>query len=234
MNPGAALPPLRLLLAAAYPFLAHAASARGEPRLAALALFDIVLILLLAPLLHRRAGAWAALAAIGGVLWWTRDLAALQLPLLLVPVLFMGLVAWFFARTLRRGRVPLISRIVSALEGVDPARLEPALQRYTRRLTALWAVALAVLAAVNLVLALVAVPRGIGATLGWPLPFTVTEAQWSWFANWLNYGLMGALFVGEYLYRKRRFPGRYRNAADFARRLAALGPGFWSGLFKDA
>ena len=82
----------------------------------------------------------------------------------------------------------------------------------------------------NLVLALVAVPRGLLATFGVAAPFAVTEAQWSWFANWLDYGLVGVLFVVEYLVRKHRFPGRYHSFSDFLRRMAALGPAFWRTL----
>jgi hypothetical protein len=39
--------------------------------------------------------------------------------------------------------------------------------------------------------------------------------------------------LGEFLYRSRRFPGRYHGPLDFARRMAALGPRFWNGLFRD-
>jgi hypothetical protein len=63
-------------------------------------------------------------------------------------------------------------------------------------------------------------------------PIAVGEAQWSWFANGLNYGLVGGFFVLEYLYRKRRFPGRYRNFADFLQRMARLGPAFWRDLLR--
>ena len=52
------------------------------------------------------------------------------------------------------------------------------------------------------------------------------------FANWLNYGLVGGVFALEFMVRKRRFPGRYKNAADFFRRCASLGPAFWRDLFK--
>jgi uncharacterized membrane protein len=51
-----------------------------------------------------------------------------------VSLLALGWLAFFFGRTLRPGREPLITRIARVS---DPA-LAPALQRYTRRLTALW------------------------------------------------------------------------------------------------
>lgn len=225
-------PLLRLLLAGAYPVLAHAASLRGDGALAALAFGDIALILLLEPLLQRRAAAWIALPAIAAGLAWLAQSPHALLPLLLVPVLFIGLVAWFFGRTLRVGSTPLISRIVAALEGVPPAQLAPELRVYTRRLTSAWAWLLGLLAMANLVLALIAVPNGLLAGIGIAPPLQVSEVQWSWFANGLNYGIIAGFFLLEYHYRKRHFPGRYRNVADFVQRMARLGPAFWSTLFR--
>lgn len=223
----------RLLLALAYPWIAHAATARGSATLAALALADIALIVLLPALLARRLRAWLLAAALAPVLVLLARSAHAQLPLLLVPVAFIAMVAWAFGRTLREGRVPLITRIVSALDGVQSAQLAPELARYTRGLTATWAIALAVLAGINLLLALLAVPDGLLASAGIAPPLAVTERQWSWFANVCNYGLLVGLFVGEYLLRKRRFPGRYASFADFLRRMAALGPAFWRDLLRE-
>ena len=232
MNRDAALAGGRLALAAAYPFLAHAASTRADGTLAALAMFDIALILLLPALARPRIGAWAALACSVAALAWLARTPYALLPLLLVPVLFVALVGWGFARTLRAGRVPLVARIASALEAKDPAELEPDVARYTRRLTGLWAIVLFALAGLNLVLALLAVPRGLLAAFGVATPWPVGETLWSWCANGATYGLIGGLMVAEFAWRSRRFPGRYHGPLDFARRLAALGPGFWNGLFR--
>jgi len=69
------------------------------------------------------------------------------------PALIAGIVAWLFARTLVHGRRPLIARAVVAMDG--PALLEDAaVARYTRRLTLLWALYQASLAALALLLAL--------------------------------------------------------------------------------
>ena len=232
MNRDAALALGRIALAGAYPFLAHAASTRADGTLAALAGFDIALILLLPALARGRARAWISLAASALALAWLARTPYALLPLLLVPVLFVALVAWGFARTLRAGRVPLITKIVSALEARDPAQLEPEIARYTRNLTRVWAVVLAVLAAVNLVLALLAVPRGLLAAFGIATPWPVDETLWSWCANGATYGLVGGLMVAEFAWRSRRFPGRYHGPLDFARRMAALGPGFWNRIFR--
>lgn len=222
----------RLLLALAYPWLAHAASTRGSSALAIIALADLALVILIDPLLRLRGWAWmtALLVALG--LWRLSLSAHALLPLLLVPVAVLAFIAWMFGRTLRPGRVPLITRIVAALEAMPAAQLAPELQRYTRRLTAAWAAMLATLALVNLMLALIAVPRGLLASIGIAAPWVVTETQWSWMANLLNYGLVAGFFVGEYLFRKRVFPGRYRNFLDFMRRMGSLGPAFWATLLR--
>ena len=69
------------------------------------------------------------------------------------------------------------------------------------------------------------------AQFGYTPPLAVTDEQWSWFANFATYGVIGGLFCGEYLWRKRVFPQQpYRNFFDFLRQMARLGPGFWGRL----
>ena len=230
----AALPVgLRVALALAYPLLAHLAGARGDGGWAAVAMADLVLLLLLGPLLERRSWALVLLASCLLGLWWISLSRYALLPLLLPPMLFLGLAGWFFGRTLRPGRVPLITRIVEALNAQAGLPMTPDLYRYTRRLTTVWAVLLAVLALANLLLALCAVPGGMLAQFGYRPPLVVSDEQWSWVANFLNYGIVAGLFCGEYLWRKRVFPQRpYRNFPQFLQQMARLGPGFWSRLMR--
>ena len=96
------------------------------------------------------------------------------------PVLVLGWLAAFFGRTLIVGRVPLIERIARVS---DPA-LPPALARYTRRLTAIWAAYFVLAACMSLL-----------ATL--PLAWT-SAFVWS--------GTI-VLFVGEHRLRPHLFPG---------------------------
>ena len=218
---------LRLLLAIVYPLLAHLASDRRDGMLAAIALADIVLIVLLRPLLQRRGWAWGLLLVIVTALWALLASGYALLPLLVVPVAIVGLVSYGFGRTLRAGRIPLITRMVAGLDAVPASELSPELRAYTRNLTAAWATLLCALALVNLALALLAVPNGLLASAGITSPLPVTQAQWSWCANVLNYGVVAGFFLLEFRYRQRRFPGRYHNLLDFLRRMARLGPAFW-------
>jgi uncharacterized membrane protein len=229
----------RLALALAYPPLAHWASHEGSGTAAGIALADLVLVIMIEPLLLGRAWAWAVFAAILAALYALAGTGHTQTLLLAPPVLFLGLLSWFFGRSLRPPRVPLISRIVSALEGFDPVQLPPELAAYTRRLTLAWSLVLGGLAAINAVLATVAVPGGVADRLGlvaagtipaWAIP----REQWSLIANLLNYGIVGAFFVGEYALRRWFFqhPRPYRHFGDFLGQMARLGPAFWRGLFR--
>ena len=107
-----------------------------------------------------------------------------------VPALIAGLVAWLFARTLWRGRRPLIARAIAALDG--EAQLDdPAIARYARRLAVLWALyqtTLALLAALWAWAQPAALPPAhVGAALALPLA-------------------IAALFVGEFALRPRLLP----------------------------
>ncbi|MDH5824503.1 ketosynthase [Luteimonas sp. RD2P54] len=223
---------LEIVLALGYALLAHLASAFDSEPLALGALVVLVLLVLAAPLAARRIGAWLALPLLLAGAWALFRAGHAPLPLLLVPVAFIGLIAWVFGRTLRPGRAPLIARIVAALDRVEPAQLPADLRAYTRGLTAAWALLLCALALVNLGLAMIATPDGLLAGLGVQPPWTITRTQWSWFANLFNYGIVGGFFFGEYLLRKRRFPGRYRSFVQFLRHLGGLGAGFWRDLMR--
>ena len=224
----------RVALVVAYFWLSHAASARHDPVLAALALGDIAAIVMLDPLLRGSARAWGIAALVAVALAALARTAHAHLPLLLVPAVIVAFVAWTFGRTLRKGHVPLITRMVTALDGVPLRELAPDLRSYTRALTATWAVLLGMLAIVDFVLALCAVPGGLLEGIGITPPLAVPHAAWSWFANGVTYGLIGALFIGEYHYRVRRFPGRYTSFLDFVRKMGRLGPGFWRETLRDA
>ncbi|MGO1069926.1 ketosynthase [Lysobacter sp. CA199] len=225
--------PARVLLAIAYPLLAHWASHDGSGVLAALALADLVVFVTVDGLLAPRLLAWMATLVLLGALALSAATPYAQMLLLTPPVLFNGWLAWWFARSLRAPRQALITRIVAALHGCAPEQLTPELYRYTRRLTALWACVLALLALVNGVLATIAVPDGLLARLGHLPAIAISREQWSWFANIINYGVVGGMFAVEYLVRRRLFKQRPETGFfDFLRKMAQLGPKFWKELFS--
>lgn len=150
------------------------------------------------------AAALALLAALGGYIGasvWIRNASRWFLPpiaaaavawasppvewLLFVPPILINLaLAWLFGRTLVRGRVPLIARFAIMEQGTLSAELVT----YTRTLTWLWTLLFIAAAAASLALAL-----------------SGHRDAWSLFTNFLNYVLVAALFLGEFVYRRVRF-----------------------------
>ncbi|NYZ61194.1 ketosynthase [Luteimonas sp. SJ-16] len=223
---------LQLLLALAYAALAHLASLWQSDACALAALGVLIAMVLVEPLLARRAWAWVALPLAAAGAWALYRAGHAALPLLLVPVVFVLAIAWVFARTLRPGSQPLITRIMVGIEGGSVETVAPELLRYTRTLTLAWALALLGMAAANLLLAMLASPAGLLESVGLASPWPITWEQWSWCANLLNYGVIGGFFLVEFAVRKRRFPGRYASFAGFVRKLAGLGPVFWRDLLR--
>ena len=204
------MPGLRIALVVAWPLVAHAAAATGNGWFAALAILDIVLVLLLDALARPRAWAWLVLAMSLAALAWLARSPYAMLPLLLAPPVFVAGAGWMFARTLSGGRIPLVGRIAAAIDDTPWERLAPEVRRYTRNVTLAWAVLLFALAAADLAMALLATPL-----------------QWSWFANVGDYVVIGSFMLAEFVYRKWRIPGHGKGLAGFARGLASLGPSFW-------
>jgi uncharacterized membrane protein len=211
-------------LAVAYPLFAHAASVLGSRSLTLASVAILAMAVLARPLLSKRRWAWLALPvlALAFAALWKLDSAALVL--FLPPVLLNAYLAWLFGHTLARGGTPLIERLVRLLQppGVPP---EEGVVEYAQLLTKMWAALFVVLALTNLVLAACARPAGLLETIGIHTTISVSRETWSLFANVLNYLIVAAVFLLEFSYRRRRFPGRpYRNLPDFLRRAAAVGP----------
>lgn len=91
---------------------------------------------------------------------------------------------WFFARTLRGGRVPLITTIARKVHGT----LKPEIERYTRTVTFAWSLFFAIQVAVSMTLFAFA-------------PLDV----WSTYINLLNVPMIILMFIAEYIYRVLRF-----------------------------
>lgn len=222
-----------LVLALAYPVLAHVAASGGSSALT-LASAALLAFLVLAPGAARRRP-WA-LAAVPFTLLalYALSRAHLELlPLFLPPVLLNLYMAWLFGHTLAGGRVPLIERLARLVRGDEP--WDPRITPYARKLTAVWTALFVAIAATNAVLALLARPNGLLFALGIEPPVAVPIAWWSLFANLINYALVALLFGVEYLVRHRLFPERpYDNFADFTRRMIAIGPRLWRDIRTEA
>lgn len=164
-----------------------------------------VLLLLLAwlPTLWRRrsTGALLAWAALALLMLVPAMLGHVQLALMALPVVCLGGSGWFFARTLRCGREPLISRFVRLVEG--EARLAlPGVAAYTRGVTLFWASLLGTLAVVSLAIALLAQPGGWLAALGLRAPFALPGSLLAWYPEAGCWAVLLAAFAGEYLFRR--------------------------------
>ena len=137
----------------------------------------------------------------------------------IVPALIAALIGWLFARTLLGNREPLIARAILVVDGPEPLK-DPAVIRYARRLTAVWAIFQFALAAIGIVLAL----HAWGMMASWDLPSPA------------RFGLIGLplavaiLFVAEFALRGWLLPQAPRLAfVEFLRRLLRA----WPDLIKD-
>lgn len=118
---------------------------------------------------------------------WVRDVGWFALP----SIVTFATIGAAFAWTLRPGAVPLVTAIARGVHG--PAD-DAALERYTRGLTAAWAVGFAALAIASAALALHA-----------------SFAAWSLVVNLLYWPLLGGAFVAEWVVRRMLFPALPRS-----------------------
>ena len=152
------------------PLLLHAAIVQHS-RALLLAYCGLVLLLFLLrgrmPALVVGVTALCSLAF--GLLSWVDSVTGANVALF-SQTLAYGLATWAFGRTLRAGRTPLIEHFANVYHrGHFPDRL----RRYTRGVTVMWTVLMAVLALVSLVLGLFG-----------------TQQAWSWFTNVVSWVLI--------------------------------------------
>jgi len=221
-------------LAVAYPLLAHAASVLDSRALTLASVVVLAAAALGPALLDGRRWALASLPVVGLAIAVLARLDAVALVLFAPPVFLNAYLAWLFGHTLARGSTPLIERLVRLLQPPG-LPIEPGVIGYARTLTRAWTGLFLVLGATNLALAALATPGGLFDVAGVRAPMTVRIETWSLFANVLNYVLVAAIFLIEFAYRRRRFPGRpYRNLVDFFRRSAAVAPALAATFARNA
>lgn len=213
-----------LLVAYVALLLAGLATANGwVEALAAL----VLVTLLLSPGLRRRSGfAWALwlLACAGCAALTARGHGRLALDLL--PVFVNSALCFLFARTLARGREPLIARIIDVLEGRDRLAL-PRVAAYARALTLAWALLFGVQATILFALIAFAAPDGLLAVFGLRPPHALSGDGWRWYLHVGSYAMVLAFLVLEYAFRRRHLAHLphaplLRFVARLARRWPAL------------
>lgn len=174
-----------LPLMLAYPVLVHFAVVMNEPRLTWLALVVLCAVSQYQALKTARLLNWMLFLSLAGVLYGLTNVGGGIYALYLPPILVPCVVLTPFASSLRPGQIPLVTRIAA----LGREALEPEVRTYTRKLTWMWAMLLAALALAALLLALFA-------------PLRI----WSLFTNFVDYLLVGLIFIGEYVFRRLRFP----------------------------
>ena len=176
---------MRIALFLCYPVLIHLAVVLQRPWLQCAAVVCAYTGFFYVPLRAGRLPAWLGLAAFAAadllLIYAGGGAYALYLPSIIMPALVLSA----FAPSLLPGRVPLITRIAASMDGP----LSPERSRYTRSVTWVWVLMLSLILLVTVSLILLWSP-----------------AAWSIFANFISYALLALLFVGEYGYRRLRFP----------------------------
>jgi uncharacterized membrane protein len=172
-------------LALGYPLFAHLAVVFQDARLEWLALVWLLGLSLAGALIARRPWAWATLLLGALVLYWLVVVGHGRFALYVPPALIPAALFILFARSLRRGATPLISRIATVMRG---GPLPAPLVVYTRQVTVLWCGVFIVMFASAVVTAVWAPP-----------------AAWSLMTNVVHYVVLGAIFVAEFAYRRLRY-----------------------------
>ena len=188
---------LCVVVLVAYPALTHAAVTTGLGYLASAAWLCLAALLYLS-----FPGKWglAGFALLAAAPLVAEPDVLLKLP----PVVFNVALAVWFGRTLARGEEPMISWFARLVRGTEvPADLA----RYTRWSTVVWTAFFVSMAAASAALAVLATPH-----------------TWSVFTNGIDYILVGALFVGEYVFRRVRYAHHeHRPFADVVRTVVRAG-----------
>lgn len=171
--------PLFSLIAAALLLLALGVGLLRRPSIAGAALWLLAVLLLMLPALTGR----------------------LQLALAGLPILILLAMAWVFARTLARGREPLIARCIRVIEG-DGRLALPGVERYARGVTRYWAIVLGAQALILASLLVFARPGGLLDAFGVDSPLTLPRNALAWYPQAGCWAVLIIAFAAEYAFRR--------------------------------
>ena len=164
-----------------------AASASGHRALAT-SVVGLMAGALIATSGQRFAGLLAGVSLAAACLYWSDSMVFL---VYFPPLFAFAFMAYFFYRTLGPGIDPLITRVARKEHPDLPAEVA----QFTRTLTWAWSLCFVLLFLVALLLASF-------------LPLD----SWSRWVHALGYVVPATLFLGEYVYRHRRFPDRIHGS----------------------
>jgi uncharacterized membrane protein len=232
-NASPRVPHLRVLLPA-YGALLLLAFVSGRAWLDELAAFALVSAFLWPALRRRNVLAWCGWIALGAALLLLGLRGQGVLGLALLPILVNAALCRLFARTLARGREPLIARVIRILEG--PARLAlPRVAGYARALTLAWALLLGTQALVLSLLLACLVPDGLLATSGVAPPLALDGAGVRGYLYAGSYAVVPGFLALEYAFRRWYLRGLPHDPLPrFIARLAHCWPALLRGLAEDA
>ncbi|MES1196708.1 MAG: hypothetical protein ABUL58_07175, partial [Steroidobacter sp.] len=163
------------------------------------ALTVFVAVPLLPALMQLNGKAWLILTMATAILTICA-ISGIERYLMYLPPIFIPIsVLILFARSLRSGQIPVVTRVALQIRGTLP----PELESYTRRVTQCWVVLLIGMAVSSLLLALCATPE-----------------LWSLMTNVIQYLVLAAIFLFEYLFRRWYF--RHLNHESFPAMVMAL------------
>jgi uncharacterized membrane protein len=175
---------MQLLLLIAYPLCVHYAVVTVNPEAQLLALVLLAAGISYPGIKQNSTVAWLTLLSVIAlsllISYFQLTLYVLYLPPVIIPLLLWTV----FFRSLLPGETPLTTQIGESVHGP----FSPEMRHYSRQVTVLWAVFFVLMA-------------------GWSalLPFLASDKIWSLFTSFINYLLVGMLFVAEYFHRKWRF-----------------------------
>ena len=182
-----------------YPVLAHIATLLHSDWLAWAALTVFFAVPLLPALLQLNKKAWLILATVMTILT-VCAMSGIERYVMYLPPIFIPLsVLVLFARSLRSGHVPIVTRVALQIRG----NLPPELEHYTRLVTQWWVVLLIGMSVSSMLLAVYATPE-----------------FWSLMTNVVQYLLLASVFLLEYLFRRIYF--RHLEHESFATLVVAL------------
>jgi uncharacterized membrane protein len=223
---------IQLTLILGYISLSYVSVLQGGAGYASAAMIFLALMLLLKPLRRRRKWAVALILAIGAGV--TTPLASHLAPvaIFLPPVIINVWLAWLFGHTLTSGNIPLVERLVRILHANQEIP-DPTVWHYARRVTGCWTGLFIFNALLCAVLALFGRPHGLLDLYGQSFALSVPIVWWAYFSDIGCHLLVGAFFLGEYTYRRRRFPWQpYGNIIEFLRHAARVGPLLIDDIFR--